>query len=114
MTHDAILLRRPRILQYFGLPYSGRIAHLAEDKIRELRGRGRSAADEPERRLDGWPQTVARLSSLTPEHQEAFVLCCVAGMTTPELARSCGATKPKRFGSSRRLLPRSRRPRGRF
>lgn len=77
------LLARPRVFRYFGLPYSGRIATLAEARIAEVR-QGRLAV------VGEWPALLDRLSAVAPAHQEVFVLTCVLGQDDTELAASLG------------------------
>lgn len=71
------LLARPRVFRYFGLPYSGRIARLAERKIAELRA---DPVREPGGQGSHWcAQAVARLRRMPEPQRTAFVQYCVDG-----------------------------------
>lgn len=79
ITVIAGLLARPRVFQYFGLPFSGRVAHLAEQGIAEaLRG--------VQRRQCSWATLRTELVRLTPAEQEVVVLTCVEGHDNAQLA----------------------------
>jgi hypothetical protein len=80
------LLARPTVFQYFGLPYSGRIAHLAEDLIARAAAGGLSA-------VDGWPELSTRLGGVPAEHQRVLVLTCVQGCDDAELAAALGCAQ---------------------
>ncbi|MGH3765201.1 MAG: hypothetical protein ACRDS0_01545 [Pseudonocardiaceae bacterium] len=77
------LLAKPMVFRYFGLPYSGRIARLAEARLAEAR-EGRLAD------VGSWPELLARLTGLPLEHQEVFVLTCVRGDDDGQLAANLG------------------------
>lgn len=77
------LLARPTVFQHYGLPYSGRIAHLAE----ELISAARRDALEP---VVEWPELLARLGAIPREHQSVFVLACVHGYRDDEIAAELG------------------------
>lgn len=79
----ADLVARPGVFRYFGLPYSGRIARLAEARIAEARQGCLAVVRE-------WPALVERLAALPPEHREVLVLTCVLGRDDVELASSLG------------------------
>jgi hypothetical protein len=79
----ARLVGNPSIFKYFGLPYSGRIARLAERGIDEARnGRLTTSA--------GWDSLAAQLLSVPPEHREVLVLGCIDDQDDPELAETLG------------------------
>ncbi len=73
------LLARPRVFQYFGLPFSGRVAHLAELGIAD-------AVRGVQRRQCTWATLRDELVDLTPEEQEVVVLTCVEGYDDARLA----------------------------
>lgn len=73
------LLARPRVFRYSGLPYSGRIARLAEARIAAAR-EGRLPA------ACAWPQLRDALHGATPATQEVFVLVCVHGYDDDQVA----------------------------
>jgi hypothetical protein len=77
------LLAKPQVFRYFGLPYSGRIARLAEARLAEAR-EGRLAD------VGSWPKLLQGLTSLSLEHQEVFLLTCVRGDDDGELASNLG------------------------
>lgn len=103
------LLARPRVFRYWGLPFSGRIASLAEDAIAAV-GRG---DDAPHRT---WPEIRADLADLAPDEQHAVVLVCVEGCTDEELASALGcdaaAAVERRAGALARLRTVSTGPLG--
>lgn len=77
------LVSRPLVFRHWGLPYSGRIAKLAEDGIVEVR----------EGRLierGSWPLFRSALAGVPVDHQATLVLTCVEGWSDAELAREWG------------------------
>ena len=73
------LVARPAVFRHWGLPYSGRIAKLAEDGI----------ADATHGRLvprGSWAGFRQALGRVPPEHQSTLVLTCVEGHTDDQLA----------------------------
>jgi len=79
------LLAKPKVFRYFGLPYSGRIARLAEARLAEARA-GRLAE------VSSWPELLQALTGLPVEHQEVFVLTCVQGDDDGQLASALGCS----------------------
>ena len=79
------LVSRPAVFRHWGLPYSGRIAKLAEDGIADAAA-GRLAPH------GSWAGFRAALGEVTPEHQETLVLACGEGLDTDALAAhwACG------------------------
>jgi DNA-directed RNA polymerase specialized sigma24 family protein len=77
------LVRRPGVFRYQGLPFSGRIATLAETLLAEAR-EGRLPAG-PE-----WSQLRVALTRVPPDVQEVFVLSCVHGRDVLEVAADLG------------------------
>ena len=78
------LVSRPAVFRYFGLPYSGRIARLAEARIAE--------ADAGElATVCGWPELRERLEGVPTGHRETLVVMCVRGDDVEALAavRGC-------------------------
>lgn len=94
------LLARPRVFRHWGLPFSGRIATLAEDAIAAV-ARGDPA---PSR---SWADIRAELAALGAHEQQAVVLVCVEGCTDAELAEALGcdtdAAGARRTGTLDRL-----------
>lgn len=75
------LLARPRVFQYFGLPFSGRVAHLAERGIAgALGGASQSTCT--------WESLRDELVRLSPAEQQVLVLTCVEGYDDARLAAS--------------------------
>lgn len=77
------LLIKPKVFRYFGLPYSGRIARLAEARLAEAR-EGRLAE------VGSWPELLRELAGLPREHQEILVRTCVHGADDGQLATDLG------------------------
>jgi hypothetical protein len=77
------LLAKPKVFRYFGLPYSGRIARLAEARLAEAR-EGRLAD------VGSWPELLRALTGLPLEHREVIVLTCVRGDDDGQLASNLG------------------------
>ncbi|HEX4392079.1 MAG TPA: hypothetical protein VH084_11135 [Mycobacterium sp.] len=73
------LVSRPSIFRYFGLPFSGRIARLAETRLAE------AAAGELAT-VCGWQQLWERLESIPEGHREILVATCVRGDDMATLA----------------------------
>lgn len=77
------LLSRPGVFRYFGLPFSGRIARLAEARIAE--------ADAGELApVCGWEELRERLERLPAEHRDVLVVTCVHGEDVEALAAGLG------------------------
>lgn len=74
------LVSRPLVFRHWGLPYSGRIAKLAEDGIVEVR-EGRLV------QRGSWPVFRSALEGMPVDHQATLVLTCVEGWTDDQLAR---------------------------
>ncbi|HVL82831.1 MAG TPA: hypothetical protein VM367_00845 [Pseudonocardia sp.] len=73
------LVSRPMVFRFQGLPYSGRIARLAETRIAEADA-GVLA------RVCGWTELRARLEELPDHHRHVLVRACVRGEDTETLA----------------------------
>ena len=73
------LIARPQVFRYFGLPYSGRIAKLAESRLAE------AAAGELAS-VCGWADLSARLDTVPREYRDALVVTCVRGEDDAALA----------------------------
>lgn len=87
---DAVALRvatglvaRPAVFRHWGLPYSGRIAKLAEAGIADARA-GQAVG------AGSWPLFRAELAAVPAEHQVCLVATCVEGFADDELARTWG------------------------
>ncbi|MHA6783618.1 hypothetical protein ACVGOW_21905 [Pseudonocardia saturnea] len=77
------MVARPSVFRYFGLPFSGRIAKLAEGLI--------AAADAGElAAVCGWPELRDRIAGFPHEHREPFVVTCLRGGDVEELAAVLG------------------------
>jgi hypothetical protein len=77
------LLARPKVFQYYGLPFSGRVAHLIEMAI------DRATANTPGGTCS-WPVVEAALVGLPREQQEVVVQICVEGCDDGDLAGVLG------------------------
>lgn len=73
------LVARPAVFRYFGLPYSGRIARLAEARLAEA-----DAGDLA--RVCAWAELRERLAAVPAEHREVLVVTCVRGQDLAGLA----------------------------
>lgn len=73
------MVSRPGVFRYFGLPYSGRIARLAEARIAEADA-GSLA------QVCAWVELRERLHAIPAEHREVLVLTCVRGLDVEALA----------------------------
>ncbi|GCB49214.1 sigma factor-like helix-turn-helix DNA-binding protein [Streptomyces sp. NL15-2K] len=79
----AALVSRPRVFRYQGLPFSGRIAALAEDLLVQAR-EGRLPSGP------GWPDLHAALLRVPADVQDVFVQSCVHGRDTEQIAATLG------------------------
>ncbi|GAA4804619.1 hypothetical protein GCM10023200_47480 [Actinomycetospora chlora] len=73
------LVSRPTVFRHWGLPYSGRIAKLAEDAIADVRA-GRLVGGST------WGSFRQALVTVPPDHQSTLVLACVEGYDADQLA----------------------------
>jgi DNA-directed RNA polymerase specialized sigma24 family protein len=94
------LVARPAVFRHWGLPFSGRIAKLAEDAIADvLAGRAGSGGD--------WGAFRLALAEVSTETQMTFVLTCVEGLADEQVAGRCGcddATARRRRASTLELM----------
>lgn len=79
------MLARPKVFRYFGLPFSGQLATLAEPRIARVRQGTQVVAGD-----SGWDELLANLRCVSKEHQEVFVLGCIEGYTDLEVAGALG------------------------
>lgn len=77
------LLARPTVFRYFGLPFSGRIASLAEGLIADAEA-GTPPAPA------GWSDLESRVLSMPDHHQEVLVSVCLNGDDVNTLAGKLG------------------------
>jgi len=77
------MVSRPSVFRYFGLPYSGRIARLAEARIAEA-----DAGELAE--VCAWAELRERLEQMPIPHREALVVTCVRGGDVEALAATLG------------------------
>ncbi|MQA14307.1 MAG: hypothetical protein GEV09_09080 [Pseudonocardiaceae bacterium] len=77
------LVSRPGVFRYQGLPFSGRIATLAEDLLTDVREHRLSSGTQ-------WSQLRAALAQVPPDVQEVFVLSCVHGWDVGDIAAELG------------------------
>ena len=80
------LVARPAVFRHWGLPFSGRIAKLAQDAIADARA-GRVMTVGP------WAPFRRALAAVPPEAQTMFVLTCVDGLGDDQLAERCGCDR---------------------
>lgn len=80
----AEMLARPKVFRYFGLPFSGQLATLAEPRIARVR-QGITIGGDME-----WQELLVRLRSISKERQEVFLLSCIEGYTDPDVAATLG------------------------
>jgi hypothetical protein len=77
------LVTRPGVFRYQGLPFSGRIATLAEARLAEAAA-GRLPPGP------AWSRLRAALTQVSPDAQDVFVLSCVHGHPTEQIAEALG------------------------
>ena len=77
------LVARPSVFRYFGLPFSGRIARLAEARIAEADAGELTPVCE-------WAELRARLEAMPREHRDVLVVTCVRGHDVEALAATLG------------------------
>ncbi len=77
------LVARPAVFRHWGLPYSGRIAKLAEAGIADAVAGSAVGAGS-------WRVFRAALVAVPPEHQATLVATCVEGLGDDELAATWG------------------------
>jgi hypothetical protein len=80
------LVRRPGVFRYQGLPFSGRIAVLAEALLAAAREGQPPAGPE-------WSRLRVELTRVPPDVQEVFVLSCVHGRNVAEVAADLGCDR---------------------
>jgi hypothetical protein len=80
----AEMLARPKVFRYFGLPFSGQIARLAEPRIARAWQETTVGGDS------GWQELLVSLRSVPKEHQTVFVQTCIEGYTDPDVADALG------------------------
>lgn len=73
------LVRKPTVFKYFGLPFSGRIARLAEAGIQEARD-GTLVSGR------GWNDLIGRVQEAPPQHREFLVFGCLRDYDDAQLA----------------------------
>ncbi len=73
------MVSRPAVFRYFGLPYSGRIARLAEARLAEA-----DAGDLAT--VCSWSELLGQLVNLPEQHREPLVVMCVRGDGVESLA----------------------------
>jgi hypothetical protein len=81
------LLARPSVFRYFGLPFSGRIARLAEARIAEADA-GELAS------VCGWTELRERLETMPVRHRRVLVATCLRGDDDRALAVVLGCDEP--------------------
>jgi hypothetical protein len=77
------LISRPSVFRYFGLPFSARIARLAEARLVEAHA-GELAT------VCGWQQLRERMARMPAAHRDALVVTCVRGGDVEALAVALG------------------------
>ena len=80
----AEMLARPKVFRFFGLPFSGQLAKMAEPRIAQVQ-QGVTVGGNMD-----WQEFLVRLRSVSKEHQEVFLLTCIEGYTDPEIALALG------------------------
>lgn len=98
----AALVARPSVFRYSGLPFSGRIARLAEGLLAD------AAAGALGTGCD-WPELEARLCALPAAHRDVLVLTCVHGADDAALAAELGCDDTAAAARRRSTLDHMRR-----
>jgi hypothetical protein len=80
----AEMLARPKVFRYFGLPFSGQLATLAEPRIARVR-QGIPIGGNMD-----WQEFLVRLRGVSKESQEIFLLTCIEGYTDSDIAVTLG------------------------
>lgn len=79
------MIAKPGVFRFFGLPYSARIGHLAEDRIAAARaGQSRPTTE--------WSDLLQNLRELPQQQRRVFVLSCVRGHGPQEIAEELGVS----------------------
>lgn len=81
------LIERPRVFRFYGLPFSGRVAHLAELAMVQVKAQAAPGGGQ-------WPELRSQLSELGLEDQRTFVLTCVDGVEDETLASVLACDEP--------------------
>jgi hypothetical protein len=85
----AEMLARPKVFHYFGLPFLGQLANLAEPRIAQAlqeKQQGETSGETTK----GWQELFSRLLDVSREQQEVFVLAYVEGQPDTEIATALG------------------------
>jgi DNA-directed RNA polymerase specialized sigma24 family protein len=83
----AEMLARPKVFRYFGLPFSGQLATLAEPRIARVQ-QGTMIGGNMD-----WQELLVRLRNISKERQEVFLLSCIEGYTDPNVAATLGCNE---------------------
>jgi DNA-directed RNA polymerase specialized sigma24 family protein len=79
------MISKPGVVRFFGLPYSARIGHLAEDRIAAAR------AGQSYPTID-WSDLLRNLREIPQQQRRVFVLSCVRGSGPQEIAEELGVS----------------------
>lgn len=91
------LIGKPKIFKYFGLPYSGRIARLAERRIAQARQGTLGTGGK-------WPDLFGALVALPQAHKEVLLLACVLGYDDDQLASALACNEEEARNRRERMI----------
>ena len=77
------MIARPNVFRHFGLPYSGRIGHLAEPLIAQAREGALAPGGD-------WTRLRRALAEISAADQKVFLLSCCEGYDDAALADALG------------------------
>jgi DNA-directed RNA polymerase specialized sigma24 family protein len=101
----AEMLARPKVFHYFGYPFLGQLANLAEPRIAQAL-QEKQQGETSDKTTKGWQELFSRLLDVSREQQEVFVLAYVEGQPDTEIATAleCGEDLARQWRADVLLL----------